>query len=92
MKTNLVKILPLAVAVLLWASCSKDENNETVENKEVVNSETSLELPFSVTVKTGSKLSKIKCDDDGTTSVTTKFDDKDIDNGVLMIVKGDYIS
>ena len=92
MHKNFLKILPLAAAVLFATSCSKDENNETVENNEVINSETSLELPFSVTVKTGSSLSKIKCDDDGTTSVTTKFDDKDIDNGVLMIVKGDYIS
>lgn len=88
MKTNLVKILPIAAAVLLLTSCSKDENNETVENNEVINSESPIELPFSVTVKTGSKLSKISCTDNGESGVETKFSSEEVGK-VKMYVTGE---
>ncbi len=86
MKTNFVKFLPLAAAVLLVTSCNKDEN----ENNEVLNSKSPIELPFSVTVKTGSKLSKISCTDNGESGVETKFSADEVGK-VKMYVTGEGV-
>lgn len=84
MKTNFVKILPLAAAVLLATSCSKDESNEnnTVQSKTV-------EIPFSVQVKTGSKISKIAYTDGD--NVTPSFDADDV-NTLVLVVTGEGIT
>ncbi|MBR4678490.1 MAG: hypothetical protein IKO99_10870 [Bacteroidales bacterium] len=60
MKRTFLRILPLAVAVLLATSCSKDENNDNaVVNNGQENVQTKT-LPISITVNQKS-LSKLSC-------------------------------
>ena len=63
MKRTFLRILPLAVAVLLATSCSKDENNDNAvvnNGQETVQTKT---LPISITVNQKS-LSKLGCTGD----------------------------
>lgn len=63
MKRTFLRILPLAVAVLLATSCSKDENNDNAvvnNGQETVQTKT---LPISITVNQKS-LSKLSCTGD----------------------------
>jgi len=65
MKRNFVKVLPLALAAILFAtSCSKDENNDNVvpDNQEqVIGQEKTVSVKGSVNVKSG--ISKLACTD-----------------------------
>ena len=63
MKRTFLRILPLAVAVLLATSCSKDENNDNAvvnNGQETVQTKT---LPISITVNQKG-LSKLSCTGD----------------------------
>ena len=81
MKKTFLRILPLAAAVLLATSCSKDNDNNDTElqpNPEpVVSVEESntVTIPFRVAVKSGESLSKITYtpDGDSKTKVERKF-------------------
>ena len=60
MKRTFLRILPLAVAVLLATSCSKDENNDNaVVNNGQENVQTKT-MPISITVNQKG-LSKLTC-------------------------------
>ena len=99
MKRKFLKFLPLATAVLLATSCSKDENkdnNEVVnpENQEVVVNDGVKEVPFAITVGKKQKLSKISYEDKdngGKNAVFIAFDKKDITDGRWMQVTGSGI-
>lgn len=85
MKKSFVKILPIATAVLLWTSCSKDENNEqkNVENKNGV-----VELPVSVKIANANQnsISKVTFSNDGG---TISFDAADIETVKLSVTCAD---
>ena len=85
MKKSFVKILPFAAAVLLWASCSKDENNE---QKNVENKNGMVEVPVSVKVKNADKnlISKVTFSNDGG---TISFDAADIETVKLSVTCAD---
>lgn len=84
--------MPVAAALLLATSCSKDTddniivNNPTpVETQKDASPAEPKTVPFSIDVVPGGSLSKIAYDDDGTT-VTVKFDNDDITAGLTMSV------
>ena len=88
MKQNILsKFLPLAAAILLATSCSKDSDNTTQNvvpnpDPEVVTIPDggTRQVPFSVTVNTGNSLSKITYADtkvDGKMVVLPSFEEKD---------------
>ncbi len=85
MKKSFVKILPIATAVLLWTSCSKDENNEqkNVENKNGV-----VELPVSVKIANANQnsISKVTFSNEGS---TISFDAADIETVKLSVTCAD---
>lgn len=92
MKRTLLTILPVAAALLLATSCSKDTDDNIIVNnptpaetqKDVSPAEPKT-VPFSIDVVPGGSLSKIAYNDDGTT-VTVKFDNDDITAGLTMSV------
>ena len=92
MKRTLLTILPVAAALLLATSCSKDTddniivNNPTpVETQKDASPAEPKTVPFSIDVVPGGSLSKIAYNDDGTT-VTVKFEEADITAGLIMSV------
>ena len=100
MKKTFLKFLPLAATVLLATSCSKDENKDEVvtpENQEVEIQNEVKEVPFTVTVGSKQKLSKISytkevdANGDELKDVQPEFDAGDV-NGLWMIVTGDGIN
>ncbi|MBQ3688703.1 MAG: hypothetical protein II937_02430 [Bacteroidales bacterium] len=64
MTKTFLKVLPLAAAVLLATSCSKDDNNEEVNIENQPKAE-KVTIPFSVKVNTGNSISKIAYTEDG---------------------------
>ncbi len=64
MTKRFLKVLPLAAAVLLATSCSKDDNNEEVNIENQPKAE-KVVIPFSVKVNTGNSISKIAYTEDG---------------------------
>ena len=91
MKRTLLTILPVAAALLLATSCSKDTDDNIVNNPAPVETQKDASpaepktVPFSIDVVPGGSLSKIAYNDDGTT-VTVKFDEADITAGLTMSV------
>ena len=102
MKRKFLKFLPLATAVLLATSCSKDDSKDehevvNLENQEVVVNNGVKEVPFTITVGASQKLSKISYTDteENTTThkldVVPKFEPSDKDN-LWMVVTGTGIN
>ena len=94
MKRTFMKFLPIAAAVLLATSCSKDNDSDNsvapapaVETQDVASPTESTTVPFSIKVAGGGSLSKVAYKDDGST-VTVKFD-ATTDAGREMTVTGD---
>jgi hypothetical protein len=91
MKKSLLKFLPLAVAVMLATSCSKDENNNsenTPETTEVVNKKGIVQIPFSVGIANAKSLSKVAFSENG---ATINFENTDVEN-VKLTVTGEGVS
>jgi hypothetical protein len=91
MKRRFFRVLPLAVAVLLATSCSKDEknDNEVVNNgTEVVTPENTVKtVPFTLKVKTA-KISKVAYSDaGGSGDVTPSFSEQDVTDKLAMTIK-----
>lgn len=92
MKRTLLTIVPVAAALLLATSCSKDTDDNIIVNNPTP-AETQKDaspakpktVPFSIDVVPGGSLSKIAYADDGTT-VTVKFEETDITAGLTMSV------
>lgn len=95
MKRTFLKFLPIAAAVLLATSCSKDNDGDNsvapapVETQNIASpSESSptepKSVPFSIKVVGGGSLSKIAYADDGS-KVTTKFEESDKGKVVLFV-------
>lgn len=97
MKKQFIKFLPIAAAILLATSCSKDGdngdsnvvNNPDPETTEVVNPDGTRVVPFSITVNTGKPLSKIayhdtKDETSGKWSVIPSFEESD--KGMEMLI------
>ena len=92
MKRTLLTFLPIAAALLLATSCSKDtDDNIIVNNPAPVETQKDASpaepktVPFSIDVVPGGSLSKIAYADNGTT-VTVKFEEADITAGLTMSV------
>ena len=98
MKKTFLRILPLAVAVLLATSCSKDENNDNniVNDKQetVVVKEKTVSVSGSVNVKSGiSKLSTSNGKDitfDGTEVIEFSGDDGKIHGSTTVASNGSF--
>lgn len=91
MKKSLLKFLPLAVAVLLATSCSKDENNNsenTPATTEVVNKKEIVQIPFSVGIANAKSLSKVAFSGNG---ATINFESTDVNN-VKLTVTGEGVT
>ncbi len=94
MKRTSMKFLPIAAAILLATSCSKDGDNDSnvvnnpdPETTEVVNNlDDAKRVPFTIKVVPDNSLSKITYADDGKT-VTLKFDAGDKDRELKLMVK-----
>ena len=95
MKRTFLKFLPIAAAILLATSCSKDNDGDNsvapapVETQNIASPTESSpteskSVPFSIKVVGGGSLSKVAYADDGST-VTTKFEESDKDNVVLRV-------
>ena len=95
MKRTFLKFLPIAAAILLATSCSKDNDGDNsvapapVETQNIASpSESSptesKSVPFSIKVVGGGSLSKIAYADDGS-KVTTKFEESDKGKVVLFV-------
>lgn len=91
MKRTLLTILPVAAALLLATSCSKDTDDNIVNNPTPAETQKDASpaepktVPFSIDVVPGGSLSKIAYNDNGTT-VTVKFEETDITAGLTMSV------
>jgi len=88
MTKRFLKVLPLAAAVLLATSCSKDNNDEkTVENQPKVEK---VVIPFSVKVNTGNSISKIAYTQDGNdvSKFNVNFTDEDINTEMNIASEG----
>ena len=91
MKRTLLTFLPIAAALLLATSCSKDTDDNIVNNPAPVETQKDASpaepktVPFSIDVVPGGSLSKIAYNDEGTT-VSVKFDNDDITAGLTMSV------
>lgn len=91
MKRTLLTFLPIAAALLLATSCSKDTDDNIVNNPAPVETQKDASpaepktVPFSIDVVPGGSLSKIAYNDGGTT-VTVKFEEADITAGLTMSV------
>lgn len=95
MKRTFLKYLPIAAAVLLATSCSKDNDsdnsvvNNPVETQNIASptesspSESNA-VPFSIKVVTGKSLSKIGYSDNGI--VTPAFTTEDVTNNLSMTI------
>jgi len=93
MKRTFLKFLPIAAAILLATSCSKDNdgdnsvvNNPTGRDDVHIVSTTSESnaVPFSIKVVTGNSLSKIGYTDNG--KVTPAFTTDDVTNNLSMTI------
>lgn len=95
MKKTFLKFLPIAAAVLLATSCSKDNDSDNsvvptpVETQNfaspsVLSPTESNAVPFSIKVVTGKSLSKIGYTDNGI--VTPAFTTDDVNNGLKMTI------
>ena len=104
MKKQFLKFLPIAAALLLATSCSKDDDTNTVIDNEpsndsepapveVVAQPEYVKIPFSVKVDNGTKLSKISYSEGEGEKVTRSFTDDDVDEGnpLKMTITGEYI-
>lgn len=99
MKRSFLTLLPIMAALLLVASCSKDDDTNTVTNNEQTNAEPApvevvaqpeyVKIPFSVKVDNGAKLSKISYSGSDA-SITRAFEDSEAGN-LAMSVTGDGI-
>lgn len=85
MTKRFLKVLPLAAAVLLATSCSKDDNNEEVNIENQPKAE-KVTIPFSVKVNTGNSISKIAYTQDGNdvSKFNVSFTDEDV-NTIMRI-------
>lgn len=99
MKRTFLKFLPIAAAILLATSCSKDNDGDNnvapapVETQNIASPTESSPaesnaVPFSIKVVTGNSLSKIGYTDNGSI-VTTKFEESDKGNVVLRVASTD---
>jgi len=85
MKKNFLKFLPVAAALILATSCSKDDDNTTAITPDptptpaadTVAKQGYTTVPFTIKVTTGSKLSKMGLGDRGSAGVQPKFEDGD---------------
>ena len=84
MKSTFLKFLPIAAAVLLATSCSKDNDGDNsiatdpvVETQNFASPTESTAIPFTIKVVTGGSLSKIGYNDDGG-KVQPSFSDGDV--------------
>ena len=91
MKRTLLTILPIAAALLLATSCSKDSDTDNnvvstpVETQNVASSAESKAIPFSIKVVTDNSLSKIGYTDNGMT-VTPSFTSDDVVAALSMTI------
>ncbi|MBQ4406968.1 MAG: hypothetical protein II852_08165 [Bacteroidales bacterium] len=95
MKRTFMKFLPIAAAILLATSCSKDGDNgdsnvvikPDPETTEVVNTPDvdAKRVPFTIKAVPGNSLSKISYAEDGT-KIALKFDAKDKERNLKLIV------
>jgi hypothetical protein len=92
MTKRFLKVLPLAAAVLLATSCSKDDNNEEVNIENQPKAE-KVVIPFSVKVNTGNSISKIAYTQDGNdvSKFNVNFTDDDVNTIKMHIVSADNI-
>ncbi len=99
MKRTFLKFLPIAAAILLATSCSKDNDGDNsvapapVETQNIASPtesspSESKSVPFSIKVAGGGSLSKIAYADNGST-VTTKFEESDKGKVVLLVASTD---
>ena len=89
MTKKFLKVLPLAAAVLLATSCSKDDNNEEVNIENQPKAE-KVVIPFSVKVNTGNSISKIAYTQDGNdvSKFNVNFTDEDINTEMNIASEG----
>lgn len=92
MKAPFLKFLPIAAAVLLATSCSKDDNdNAPAPGSDGVHTVATNTIPFSICVNTGRSLKKVgyaestKEGEKGWYNIT--FSDNDVVNQLKMIIK-----
>ena len=92
MNNPLLKFLPIAAAVLLATSCSKDDNdNAPTSGKDGVHTVATNTIPFSIRVKTGHSLKKVGYAEStnegekGWYNIT--FSNEDVANQLKMIIK-----
>ena len=95
MKTAFLKFLPIAAAVLLATSCSKDDNDNapaTESGSNGVETVTANTIPFSIHVNTGHSLKKMAYEN-GTEvgSYQPKFEQSDEGNLTMIIKDGDNV-
>lgn len=85
MKNTILKYMPIAAALLLAVSCTKDDDTtatiapqlETSTNTISDNHEATV--PFTIKVVTGNKISKIGCTDNGAQGVQLYFTQEEVD-------------
>lgn len=95
MKTAFLKFLPIAAAVMLATSCSKDDNDNapaTQSGRGGVETVTANTIPFSIRVNTGHSLKKMAYEN-GTEvgSYQPKFEQSDEGNLTMIIKDGDDV-
>ncbi len=95
MKTAFIKFLPIAAAVLLATSCSKDDNDNapaTQSGSDGVETVTANTIPFSIRVNTGHSLKKMAYEN-GTEvgSYQPKFEQSDKGKLTMIIKDGDNV-
>ena len=98
MKRTFLKFLPIAAAVLLATSCSKDNDGDnsvasapTVETQHFASPIESKSVTFSIKVTGGGSLSKVTYKDNGSI-VTVKFDASDKGKKMLRISDGNVMT
>ena len=96
MKNSLIKFLPIAAAVMLATSCSKDDNDNapaTQSGSDGVETVTANTIPFSIRVNTGHSLKKVGYAEStnegekGRYNIT--FSDNDVDKLEMKIYTGE---
>ncbi len=95
MKAPFLKFLPIAAAVLLATSCSKDDNDnvpETQSGRDGVHTVSTTGIPFTIRVNTGRSLKKMAYEN-GTEvgSYQPKFEQNDEDKLTMIIKDGDDV-
>ena len=95
MRRHIAKVLPFVMAVLIASSCHKEDDNEVnnpptpvvEENAGVQDNNNAKEVPFSVTVATGKRLSKITYEDQNGT-VMPSFEESEENKLEMEIFNG----